>query len=73
MQTCISGKGLFNPEIVLIGGGVSAQKKLLIMPLREKVLARVMPRFAERMQIERAALDNEAGLISATNFYLDRS
>ena len=63
---------VFNPEAVLIGGGVSAQETLLLQPLRERVLAGVMPRFAEGLQIRRAALGNDAGLIGAAKFFMDR-
>ena len=62
---------IFNPEMVLIGGGVSAQEELLIAPLRERVLAQVMPRFAEGLRIEAATLSNDAGLIGAAKFYMD--
>ena len=63
---------IFNPEMVLIGGGVSVQKELLIDPLREKVLSRLMPRFAEGLQIEAASLANDAGLIGAAAFWLQK-
>ncbi len=63
---------IFNPEAVLIGGGVSAQEKLLIEPLREKVLSSVMPRFAEGLRIEAAALGNDAGLMGAVKFFVDK-
>ncbi|MBQ9951171.1 MAG: ROK family protein [Clostridia bacterium] len=63
---------IFNPEMVLIGGGVSAQEELLIEPLRRRVLETVMPRFAEGLRIERAKLSNDAGLIGAAKFYMDR-
>ena len=62
---------IFNPQIVLIGGGVSAQEDLLIKPLRERVLAQVMPRFAENLQLEAATLGNDAGMIGAAKFYMD--
>ena len=64
---------IFNPQMILIGGGVSAQEELLIAPLREKVLSGVMPRFAEGLRIERASLSNDAGIIGAAKFFLDRS
>ncbi len=63
---------LFNPEMVLIGGGVSRQEELLIRPLREKVLSGCMPRFAEGLRVESAALGNDAGLVGAVRFWLDR-
>ena len=64
---------IFNPQLVLIGGGVSAQEKLLIEPLRKKVLSTLMPRFAEGLQLESATLANDAGLIGAAKFYMDCS
>ena len=63
---------IFNPEMVLIGGGVSAQEEMLIRPLREKVMAEAMPRFTEGLRIERAMLGNDAGMIGAVSFWLDR-
>ncbi len=62
---------IFNPELVLIGGGVSVQEQLLMEPLRRKVFAGVMPRFAERLRVERATLGNDAGMIGALRFWLD--
>ena len=61
----------FNPQMVLIGGGVSTQEGLLIHPLRERILKTVMPRFAECLQIEAATLGNDAGMIGAAKFYMD--
>ena len=62
---------LFNPELVLIGGGVSRQEELLLKPLRQRVLHGAMPRFTENLRIERAQLGNDAGLLGAAKFYLD--
>ena len=62
---------IFNPQLILIGGGVSAQEELLIRPLREKVLSTLMPRFAEDLELERATLANDAGLIGAAKFFMD--
>ena len=64
---------IFNPQMVLIGGGVSAQEELLIEPLRRRVLAQVMPRFAEGLRVEAATLANDAGLIGAAKFYMDHA
>ena len=63
---------IFNPQLVLIGGGVSAQEELLLKPLRAKVLAGVMPRFAENLCVERASLGNDAGMIGALKYWIDR-
>lgn len=59
---------IFNPEIVLIGGGVSGQKELFIDKIRERVLQRVMPNFSKDLRVEAAALGNEAGIIGAAYF-----
>lgn len=64
---------IFNPQIVLIGGGVSTQEELLIAPLRKRVLASVMPRFAENTQIERAILGNDAGIVGAAMLLQQRA
>lgn len=58
----------FNPQVVLIGGGVSAQKELFIHPLQEKVLHRVMPEYAKHLRLEAAALGNDAGMIGAVYY-----
>lgn len=62
---------IFNPQIVLVGGGVSRQKELFIAPLRQKITARVMPGFAKNLRVEAAALGNDAGLIGAVAYFKD--
>lgn len=64
---------IFNPEMVLVGGGVSSQEELLIRPLREKVFAQTMPRFREGLQLEKATLGNDAGLVGAVRYWMDRN
>ncbi len=59
---------IFDPQIVLIGGGVSVQKELFIDPLREKVLRLVMPEYAKRVHIEAATMGNEAGMVGAVYY-----
>lgn len=56
---------IFNPQLILIGGGVSAQEDLLIHPLADKIKASVMPAFAQGLEIRAAALQNDAGLVGA--------
>lgn len=63
---------VFDPQLVLIGGGVSAQEKLLVQPLKEKVLSMVMPDFAEDLEFRPAALGNDAGLIGAVYYLLSK-
>lgn len=63
---------IFNPQMVLIGGGVSVQEELLITPLRQRVLASVMPRFAEQLLIKGVMLGNDAGMIGAAKYCMDQ-
>lgn len=60
---------VFNPEIVLIGGGISREEERFIRPLREKILSRAMVRFTEGLEIEAAALGNNAGLLGACAYF----
>ena len=61
---------VFDPETVIIGGGVSAQEELLIKPLREKILALVQPDFAD-VEIKAAELGNNAGMAGAVKYFMD--
>jgi len=58
----------FNPQVVLVGGGVSVQKELFIDPLRTKVLSRIMPAYAEILKLDAAKLGNEAGMVGAVYY-----
>ena len=60
---------IFNPQLILIGGGVSAQQKLLIDPIAAKVKAAVMPAFAEGLEIRAAQLHNDAGMVGAVYYF----
>ncbi len=59
---------IFNPEAILIGGGVSVQEDLFISKVREKVLANVMVAFRENLRIEAASLGNNAGIVGAVYY-----
>ena len=63
---------IFDPQIVLIGGGVSAQEELLIRPLRDKVLTMIMPDFAKGLEFRGAILGNDAGMVGAVRYLLSR-
>jgi len=59
---------IFNPECIIIGGGVSTQEDLLIRPVEEMVRARIMPRFNDNLKIRRALLGNDAGMVGAVYY-----
>ena len=58
-----------HPQLILIGGGVSAQQELLIDPLAAQVCKSVMPAFVEGLEIKAAALQNDAGLVGAVYYF----
>lgn len=60
---------IFNPQLIVIGGGVSVQEELLIRPLAAKIRAGVMPAFAEGLEIRAAAMGNDAGLVGAVYYH----
>ena len=60
---------IFNPQLILIGGGVSAQQELLIDPIAAKVKASVMPAFAEGLEVRAAQLHNDAGMVGAVYYF----
>jgi glucokinase len=57
---------LFNPSIVILGGGVSTAGPLLIDPLRAAVVERIMDRaYLKDLTITTAQLGDNAGLVGA--------
>lgn len=56
---------IFNPELVIIGGGVSSQEEFFIKPLRNKVFEMIMPSFKNQLKLSSASLGNNAGLCGA--------
>ena len=64
---------IFNPQLILIGGGVSAQQALLIDPLAAQVRKSIMPAFAEGLELKAAALQNDAGLVGAVYYFRNNS
>ena len=63
---------IFNPELVLIGGGVSVQKDLFVKPVKEMVFAKAMPEFLTGLRMEAAELGNNAGMLGAVANLLAR-
>lgn len=63
---------VFDPQLVLIGGGVSGQRELLMEPLRKKVLSMIMPDYADGLEFRAASLGNDAGMVGAVYYLLSR-
>ncbi len=57
---------IFDPSIVVLGGGVSQSGELLFQPLREQLRQSTFhPRYLENLKIVTASLGDAAGLIGA--------
>ena len=58
-------------ELVVIGGGVSAQEELLIRPLEKKLKEHLMPSYREDIRVVPAVHHNDAGLIGAVYSFVN--
>ena len=56
---------IFNPEVVVVGGGVSAAGELLLAPAREVVAARALSPSRDVVEIVPARFGAEAGMLGA--------
>lgn len=57
---------IFNPSIIVLGGGVSRSGDLLMNPIRKEMEARVMnPHYLDNLTLTTAALGDETGLLGA--------
>ncbi|MCM3783499.1 ROK family protein [Neobacillus mesonae] len=63
---------LFNPEIVIIGGGMSAAGERLIGAVRDTVSHHALKLSREACRIEQAQLGGKAGMIGAAAYAVDR-
>ncbi len=61
----------FNPEVVVIGGGVMGAGELLLGPVRAEVAARALPPSGDMVEIVPAAFGVEAGMIGAAALAFD--
>jgi len=56
---------IFCPQVVVIGGGVSAAGELLLDPAREVMLHRALQPGRDEVRVEAAAFGAEAGMVGA--------
>ena len=67
LGTALTGVvNLLNPDVVIIGGGVSNAGELILRPLRRAVETRAMRDQAAHVKIIRAKLGDNAGIIGAS-------
>jgi glucokinase len=62
---------IFNPEVVVIGGGVIAAGELLLGPARAEVAARALPPSKDEVRIVAAQFGVEAGMVGAAALAFD--
>ncbi len=62
---------IFNPEVILIGGGASAAGELLIGPARAEMVRRGLPPTTRGVRVAIAQLGNTAGVLGAAELALD--
>jgi glucokinase len=63
---------LFDPGLIVIGGGISEEGDCLLKDLNSLFKQKVMPSYEEHTEIVRAILGNDAGLIGACYIALDK-
>lgn len=63
---------VLHPDVVAIGGGVSAAGRRLLGRIRRATFARIFPSFRKGLRIELATLGNDAGWIGAAHLALHR-
>ncbi|ONN26936.1 glucokinase [Thermosipho affectus] len=63
---------IFNPEVIIIGGGVSRAGDILFNPLKKRVDELVMPSFKNTYEIIQSPLVENAGILGAASIVLQR-
>lgn len=58
---------LLNPELIIIGGGISYAGEILFEPLKEAFRSFSLPRVRENTAIVQAKLGNQAGIVGAAS------
>jgi glucokinase len=62
---------IFNPQVVILGGGVSRAGDVLLEPLRERVNEYLMPSFIGTFEIVVSPLVDRAGVLGAASVALE--
>jgi glucokinase len=56
---------VFNPEVIVVGGGVIAAGDFLLGPAREELAIRALPPLRDRVEVVPARFAHEAGMLGA--------
>jgi glucokinase len=68
---CANFVNIFNPEMIVVGGGAMAAGDLLLEPAREEMRARGLRPNRDQVRIVPARFGNEAGMLGAAVLALD--
>nr|WP_051352879.1 ROK family protein [Picosynechococcus sp. NKBG15041c] len=63
---------IFTPEIVIIGGGISASSEFFLPAAIAEIERRVLPSSRVDLEITKATLDNNAGMVGAAKLALQQ-
>ncbi len=63
---------LFDPQLIIIGGGVSKSGELIFQPVRRVIASRAMPAFKHRAQVVPSALGDDSGLLGAVAWVMEK-
>src|SRR5699024_8820105 len=62
---------ILNPELIIIGGGISAQRDFLLNSIKESLSKKIMPNHAATLDIRIAQHANQANLLGAAKHFID--
>ena len=63
---------IFNPKAIVIGGGISNQGQWFIDRIKESAKLHTLPHFFDGVEFKQAKLTNDAGLVGAVKYYIDK-
>lgn len=63
---------IINPEVIVLGGGITKQKDYLLPKFKESTEKKVIPYIYDRLEIRLAELENTAGMIGAVYNFLNK-
>ncbi len=69
---CASLLHIFNPEAIIIGGGISNQGQWFIERIAKEAKKYALPHFIQNVEFKIAKFTNDAGLLGAVKYFLER-
>ncbi len=63
---------IFNPELIIVGGGLSKMGNMLLNPARQVIKKRAFPLPAKTVRIVRAAPGSNAGIVGAAAYVFEQ-